>query len=300
MLSNNLVWSSKQCNLERSNCMTNAYKATQYNKTHTVYPYKTGYNNNMCTRNSYYSSEDVHTNLTSNNYDIYNDPCYFHTPNFDSFELDFPFKSQSKKMNTHNKTFFCSQNVNPSPSNLDQPTETKNFASKRKIVEEDMGCQKTTKPLRPNDVTSNEFTTLSSAHHYFLKNSQSEESAIYEPFSNYLPSTESQYSKKLSNTINPNITSKDRTFHEKFLPAYKKSGKRKRKITTTQRQAANFRERRRMSKLNLAFEELWKKMPDNTVGHVSSHLSHHIKLSRVFILKSALSYIEHLTQELRS
>lgn len=70
--------------------------------------------------------------------------------------------------------------------------------------------------------------------------------------------------------------------------------KRKREINKFQRQAANLRERKRMNRLNSAFEQLWQKMPKQAFGQFSKNLSSQIKFSRVFILRSALCYIEYL------
>ncbi|KAJ8357817.1 hypothetical protein SKAU_G00206110 [Synaphobranchus kaupii] len=62
--------------------------------------------------------------------------------------------------------------------------------------------------------------------------------------------------------------------------------KRKRVITTVQRQAANIRERRRMFSLNEAFDELRKKVPT---------FAYEKRLSRIETLRLAIVYISFMT-----
>ena len=63
--------------------------------------------------------------------------------------------------------------------------------------------------------------------------------------------------------------------------------KRKRRVTRHQRQAANLRERRRMTSLNSAFDELRKQMPT---------FPHEKRLSRIQTLRLAASYISLMTE----
>ncbi|KAG5843104.1 pancreas transcription factor 1 subunit alpha [Anguilla anguilla] len=62
--------------------------------------------------------------------------------------------------------------------------------------------------------------------------------------------------------------------------------KRKRVITTVQRQAANIRERRRMFSLNEAFDDLRKKVPT---------FAYEKRLSRIETLRLAIVYISFMT-----
>ncbi|KAJ8273909.1 hypothetical protein GJAV_G00106830 [Gymnothorax javanicus] len=66
--------------------------------------------------------------------------------------------------------------------------------------------------------------------------------------------------------------------------------KRKRVITTVQRQAANIRERRRMFSLNEAFDELRKKVPT---------FAYEKRLSRIETLRLAIVYISFMTDLLK-
>ncbi|KAI1902514.1 hypothetical protein AGOR_G00045540 [Albula goreensis] len=66
--------------------------------------------------------------------------------------------------------------------------------------------------------------------------------------------------------------------------------KRKRVITTVQRQAANVRERRRMFSLNEAFDELRKKVPT---------FAYEKRLSRIETLRLAIVYISFMTDLLK-
>lgn len=63
--------------------------------------------------------------------------------------------------------------------------------------------------------------------------------------------------------------------------------KRKRLITTVQRQAANIRERRRMFSLNEAFDQLRKKVPT---------FAYEKRLSRIETLRLAIVYISFMTE----
>ncbi|KAL7826881.1 hypothetical protein AOLI_G00320900 [Acnodon oligacanthus] len=63
--------------------------------------------------------------------------------------------------------------------------------------------------------------------------------------------------------------------------------KRKRVITTVQRQAANIRERKRMFSLNEAFDELRKKVPT---------FAYEKRLSRIETLRLAIVYISFMTE----
>lgn len=67
--------------------------------------------------------------------------------------------------------------------------------------------------------------------------------------------------------------------------------KRKRRITQTQRSAANVRERRRMDQLNSAFEQLRQVVPATT---------HEKRLSRIQTLKQAIDYIAFMTNVLET
>lgn len=64
-------------------------------------------------------------------------------------------------------------------------------------------------------------------------------------------------------------------------------GVRRRRITKSQRQAANMRERRRMTLLNAAFETLRRRIPI---------LPHERKLSRIQTLRLAVNYIAFMTE----
>ncbi|KAG7457440.1 hypothetical protein MATL_G00227280 [Megalops atlanticus] len=66
--------------------------------------------------------------------------------------------------------------------------------------------------------------------------------------------------------------------------------KRKRVITTVQRQAANIRERKRMFSLNEAFDELRKKVPT---------FAYEKRLSRIETLRLAIVYISFMTDLLK-
>ncbi|XP_030644370.1 fer3-like protein [Chanos chanos] len=66
--------------------------------------------------------------------------------------------------------------------------------------------------------------------------------------------------------------------------------KRKRVITTVQRQAANIRERKRMFSLNEAFDELRKKVPT---------FAYEKRLSRIETLRLAIVYISFMTELLK-
>nr|XP_015213313.1 PREDICTED: fer3-like protein [Lepisosteus oculatus] len=66
--------------------------------------------------------------------------------------------------------------------------------------------------------------------------------------------------------------------------------KRKRVITTSQRQAANIRERKRMFSLNEAFDELRKKVPT---------FAYEKRLSRIETLRLAIVYISFMTDLLK-
>ncbi|XP_013394729.1 neurogenic differentiation factor 2-like [Lingula anatina] len=85
--------------------------------------------------------------------------------------------------------------------------------------------------------------------------------------------------------------------HTDFCPQFQLGGqnlkppttRRKRKINKIQRVAANMRERRRMTHLNAAFEELKEAVPT---------LPHEKKLSRIQTLKLAMYYIEFMTRTL--
>ncbi|XP_007420612.1 fer3-like protein [Python bivittatus] len=63
--------------------------------------------------------------------------------------------------------------------------------------------------------------------------------------------------------------------------------KRKRIITSTQRQAANVRERKRMFNLNEAFEQLRRKVPT---------FAYEKRLSRIETLRLAIVYISFMTE----
>ncbi|KAG9278956.1 fer3-like protein [Astyanax mexicanus] len=63
--------------------------------------------------------------------------------------------------------------------------------------------------------------------------------------------------------------------------------RRKRVITTVQRQAANIRERKRMFSLNEAFDELRKKVPT---------FAYEKRLSRIETLRLAIVYISFMTE----
>ncbi|XP_053120696.1 fer3-like protein [Hemicordylus capensis] len=63
--------------------------------------------------------------------------------------------------------------------------------------------------------------------------------------------------------------------------------KRKRVITSAQRQAANIRERRRMFNLNEAFDQLRKKVPT---------FAYEKRLSRIETLRLAIGYIAFMTE----
>ncbi|KAJ6655105.1 hypothetical protein lerEdw1_006009 [Lerista edwardsae] len=63
--------------------------------------------------------------------------------------------------------------------------------------------------------------------------------------------------------------------------------KRKRLITTAQRQAANVRERKRMFSLNEAFDQLRKKVPT---------FAYEKRLSRIETLRLAIVYIAFMTE----
>ncbi|XP_006018998.1 fer3-like protein [Alligator sinensis] len=67
--------------------------------------------------------------------------------------------------------------------------------------------------------------------------------------------------------------------------------KRKRVITSAQRQAANIRERKRMFNLNEAFDELRKKVPT---------FAYEKRLSRIETLRLAIVYISFMTELLDS
>ena len=101
----------------------------------------------------------------------------------------------------------------------------------------------------------------------------------------------SQCQSKVNNQIDYVPTGPSNLELTKLIPEKKK---RKREINKFQRQAANLRERKRMNRLNSAFELLWQKMPKQAFGQFSKNLSSQIKFSRVFILRSALCYIEYL------
>ncbi|XP_036371943.1 fer3-like protein [Megalops cyprinoides] len=66
--------------------------------------------------------------------------------------------------------------------------------------------------------------------------------------------------------------------------------KRKRVITTVQRQAANIRERKRMFSLNEAFDQLRKKVPT---------FAYEKRLSRIETLRLAIVYISFMTDLLK-
>ena len=63
--------------------------------------------------------------------------------------------------------------------------------------------------------------------------------------------------------------------------------KRKRRISQTQRVAANTRERKRMELLNIAFESLRQRIPCSSDTE---------KLSRIQTLRSAIEYIALMTE----
>ncbi|XP_062846874.1 fer3-like protein [Trichomycterus rosablanca] len=67
----------------------------------------------------------------------------------------------------------------------------------------------------------------------------------------------------------------------------RKNPRRKRKISTVQRQAANIRERRRMFSLNEAFDELRRKVPT---------FAYEKRLSRIETLHLAIVYISFMTE----
>lgn len=74
--------------------------------------------------------------------------------------------------------------------------------------------------------------------------------------------------------------------NHKTQPKQTSTPKRKRKINKTQRVAANMRERRRMTHLNEAFENLKQKVPA---------FPHERKLSRIQTLKLAIEYISFMS-----
>uniref|UniRef100_A0A4W4EHP7 BHLH domain-containing protein n=1 Tax=Electrophorus electricus TaxID=8005 RepID=A0A4W4EHP7_ELEEL len=71
------------------------------------------------------------------------------------------------------------------------------------------------------------------------------------------------------------------------LSSHGERTKRKRIITTVQRQAANIRERKRMFSLNEAFDELRKKVPT---------FAYEKRLSRIETLRLAIIYISFMTE----
>lgn len=71
----------------------------------------------------------------------------------------------------------------------------------------------------------------------------------------------------------------------------RKIPRRKRTITTVQRQAANIRERRRMFSLNEAFDELRRKVPT---------FAYEKRLSRIETLRLAIVYISFMTELLEN
>lgn len=261
-------------------------------------------NNNMNNELNSFNSNNFYVNNTTNNADNKMTNNYFSNENFlhyNSYSFHNPgftyLNSQLPYHNTHlhSLSTMISRNNHSSTAHCQAPQYATTSSRKRRFIDENTQAKK---KFVTNNVSypASSFCIPMDELSYkecFLQPSQSITAiGINSPI---ISTYSSDYSSPSNNPFLAHKNSTNNNIQESSV----KPRRRKREINKVQRQAANLRERKRMNRLNTAFEELWKKMPEYSFGQFPSHLSRHIKFSRVFILKSAFTYIEHLTNQLK-